>query len=381
MKTYDMVIIGGGIYGLYISTLKELKDKKKLIIEIEDKCFKRASYVNQARVHNGYHYPRDLKTSGDAHKYFDQFNKEFSYAINSSFKSIYAISNNCSLTSAAEFEDFCKKIGLPIEKEDPKKYFKENKVEAAYSTIEYTFDANKIRDELLKKSSANNTEIMYSTYVESYEIFDGKYHLVLNNKSSVETPLVINTTYSSINCVNKLFDIPLIDVKYELCEVITGKANEELQKYAFTIMDGSYFSTMPFSEGNRYSLTSVHFTPHETCLKELPFFTCQLKNEKCKCKQLQNCNTCRYRPLSKFNEMKKIFNEYLDDKFDIEYESSLFGVKPILKSSEEDDSRPTIIKKYGKKPMFVSCLSGKVSTIYIMGDFILNLYKEMENND
>ena len=42
MKIYDMVIIGGGIYGLYISTLKELKDKKKLIIEIEDKCFKRA---------------------------------------------------------------------------------------------------------------------------------------------------------------------------------------------------------------------------------------------------------------------------------------------------------------------------------------------------
>ena len=199
MKSYDIVIIGGGIYGLYISTLEELKEKKKLIIEIEDECFKRASFVNQARLHNGYHYPRDLKTSCDAHKYFQRFNDEFSYAINSSFKSIYAISNNCSLTSAKEFEEFCKKVDIPIEKEDPKKYFKDNMVEAAYSTIEYTFDANKIKDELLRKSLNNNTEILYNTYVENYEIFDGKYHLILNSKKSVEAPVVINTTYSSIN--------------------------------------------------------------------------------------------------------------------------------------------------------------------------------------
>jgi len=172
--------------------------------------------------------------------------------------------------------------------------------------------------------------------------------------------------------VNKLFDIPLYDIKYELCEVALGKGNKELSKYSFTIMDGNYFSVMPFSPDGVYSLTSVHYTPHETSYDKLPHFSCQDKNANCSCNQLRNCDDCKNKPCSKHKEMEILFNDYLLNKFSFEYDKSIFAIKPILKSCESDDARPTIIKKFRSNPTFIACLSGKVSTIYIMKDFVIN---------
>ena len=39
-------------------------------------------------------------------------------------------------------------------------------------------------------------------------------------------------------------------------------------------------------------------------------------------------------------------------------------MKPILKASEIDDSRPTMIKIENVDPTFVSILSGKINGIY-----------------
>ena len=39
-------------------------------------------------------------------------------------------------------------------------------------------------------------------------------------------------------------------------------------------------------------------------------------------------------------------------------------MKPILKASEIDDSRPTVVRVMNREPMFVSVLSGKINTVY-----------------
>ena len=73
MKKYDLVIIGAGIYGLYASLNENFSQKKILIIEKEKDMLTRASYINQARVHNGYHYPRSISTAKTSAKYFNKF--------------------------------------------------------------------------------------------------------------------------------------------------------------------------------------------------------------------------------------------------------------------------------------------------------------------
>lgn len=56
-QQYDKIIIGAGLYGLYSALFCGRRGEKVLVLEYEDIPFKRATYINQARVHMGYHYP------------------------------------------------------------------------------------------------------------------------------------------------------------------------------------------------------------------------------------------------------------------------------------------------------------------------------------
>ena len=47
-------------------------------------------------------------------------------------------------------------------------------------------------------------------------------------------------------------------------------------------------------------------------------------------------------------------------------------MKPILKLSEIDDSRPTLVKQFSANPTFVSVLSGKINTVYDLKEILDN---------
>jgi len=154
-------------------------------------------------------------------------------------------------------------------------------------------------------------------------------------------------------------DIPLCDV------------NEKLSNYGITVMDGPFFSIMPFGKTGLHSLTSVTFTPHTTSYDEVPTFNCQKESKGfCSTKYLGNCNDCPAKPKTAFAYMANLARKYLKNEFSFEYKESLFSMKPILMSSEIDDSRPTIIRTYSKNPTFVSVLSGKINTVYDLDEVL-----------
>ncbi len=131
-------------------------------------------------------------------------------------------------------------------------------------------------------------------------------------------------------------------------------------------MDGPFFSIMPFGKTGLHSLTSVTFTPHVTSYENLPVFECQetCGENYCSPNQLGNCNTCSAKPKTAWPYMSNLARKYLNDELKFEYAGSLFSIKPILKASEIDDSRPTVIKVNHTEPDFVSVLSGKINTVY-----------------
>ena len=57
---YDKIIIGAGLYGLYSAELCGRQGDRVLVLEYDNEPFARATYINQARVHMGYHYPRSF---------------------------------------------------------------------------------------------------------------------------------------------------------------------------------------------------------------------------------------------------------------------------------------------------------------------------------
>lgn len=374
MQYYDKIIIGAGLYGLYSALFCGKKNEKVLILECDSKPFKRATYINQARVHQGYHYPRSISTAMKSAGYFERFNKDFSFCINMEFEKIYATSSRYSWSDGKQFKDFCKAANIPCEELQPARFFKKGMCDGAFITREYTYDAAILKEYFIEKIlNCNSVEMQFNIDVTNIERQENYYIVCLKNGKKYRTNFILNATYAGTNQILEMAGFEKFDIKYELCEIVVCDVNEKLKPYGFTVMDGPFFSIMPFGKTGLHSLTSVTFTPHTTCYDKLPNFRCQAKsNSYCSAKKLGNCNDCVAKPATAFPYLSSLAKKYLRDEYGFFYRNSLFSMKPILMNSEIDDSRPTVIKIYSKNPTFVGVLSGKINTVYDLDEVLSN---------
>lgn len=366
---YDKVIIGAGLYGLYAALFCAKKGQSVVVLEQDGAPFKRATYINQARVHMGYHYPRSFSTAIKSAGYFRRFNEDYGFCIHQKFDQVYATSAEYSWTAAGEFKEFCENAGIRCEEIPTGKYFNPGTCDGAFLTEEYTYDAMILRDYFVKSlAEYDNVSVLYNQNVAGINKGGGMFE-VATQDASYETEYVLNATYASVNQVILLAGYEPFDIKYELCEIILCNVNERLKNVGLTVMDGPFFSIMPFGKTGFHSLTTVTRTPHVTSYDTLPVFNCQ-KGDFCTARRLGNCNDCTGKPHTAWDYMSQIAKKYVKQEYGYTYEKSLFSMKPILKASEIDDSRPTVIRCFSEKPYFVSVLSGKINTVYDLDAYL-----------
>ena len=393
-QTSDKLIIGAGLYGLYAALYCGRRGQRVTVLEIEEAPFTRATYINQARVHMGYHYPRSLSTAMKSAGYFKRFVEDYGFCIHDSFQQIYATSRHFSWTDAAEFRKFCENAGIPCMDLPAEQYFQKGMCDGAFLTQEYTYDAHILRDHLLEEiGKLPNVTMRYGRRIrrivkqgDCYEIYAEAAEAAAGqtakgaSEEQYRAPFVLNATYASVNqvlhCVEGV-ETQDFGLKYELCEIILCHVDAALEKIGLTVMDGPFFSIMPFGKTGYHSLTSVTFTPHKTSYDAVPQFGCgKEKGAACTEGWLGNCNSCACKPESAWEYMSALARKYLRPDYGFTYESSLFSMKPILKASEIDDSRPTVIRRLeperadGGGPVFLSVLSGKINTVYDLDAFL-----------
>lgn len=369
---YDKIIIGAGIYGLYSALHCAPRKEKILVLEKDDAAFKRATYINQARVHMGYHYPRSYSTAIKSAGYFERFNKDYGFSILSEFDQVYATSSDFSWTNAEQFKKFCDAAKIPCEELSNNKYFKEGMCDGTFLTREYTYDAQILKKYFLEElAKYENVEIKYDSHIDTIHKNGEYYELNLSSGEKYKTTFLLNCTYAGANEILDKLGFEKFKIKYELCEIILCDVDEVFKNTGITVMDGPFFSIMPFGKTGYHSLTSVTFTPHKTSYDSLPTFECQQKSQGyCSKENLGNCNDCPAKPESAWPYMSNLARKYLKDELKFTYNSSLFSMKPIFKASEIDDSRPTVIKQFTTNPTFISVLSGKINTVYDLDDIL-----------
>lgn len=375
MEKFDKIIIGAGLYGLYSALSCAKRGQNVIVLECDPMPFSRATYINQARVHQGYHYPRSISTAMKSAGYFERFNKDFAFCINKEFDQIYATSSEYSWSNGKQFKDFCKAANIPCEELHPGNYFKNGMCDGVFRTREYTYDAMILKDYYLEELAKfpKSVRIKYGVDITGIKRDTDIYIINAADGTSYGSGFVLNATYAGTNQILNMAGFAKFGIKYELCEIILCNVNDKLKDIGFTVMDGPFFSIMPFGKTGYHSLTSVTFTPHTTSYDEVPVFDCQKKSGgHCSTFRLGNCNDCPAKPVTAFPYMAHLARKYMLDDYGFEYEKSLFSMKPVLMSSEIDDSRPTVIRKYSERPTFVSVLSGKINTVYdldeVLGD-------------
>lgn len=374
-KNYDKIIIGAGLYGLYAAKFSADKGERVLVLEYDESSFARATYINQARVHMGYHYPRSLTTAVKSAGYFRRFVEDFGFCIHDKFDQVYATSGQFSWTNARQFMDFCKAADIRCDEVAPSAYFKRGMCDGAFMTQEYTYDAQILRKYYEEQlTERENVTILYGARIDKILKKSREFEVWLKDGAEFETPFILNATYASVNqVIDKVEGIrkEFFNIKYELCEIILCEPSEALKKTGITVMDGPFFSIMPFGKTGLHSLTSVTFTPHVTSYETMPVFGCQGEGApQCNQQFLGNCNSCPHKPKSAWPYMSHLADKYLKEKYAYTYKESLYSMKPILKSSEVDDSRPTAIRVLSEEPSFISVLSGKINTVYDLDEYL-----------
>lgn len=378
---YDKIIIGAGIYGLYSAIKCGKQGQKVLVLEYDEAPFARATYINQARVHMGYHYPRSLSTAVKSANYYRRFHEDFGFAIHDKFSQIYSTSAAFSWANAEAFKRFCKAAAIRCEEVSPTLYFRNGMCDGAFLTEEDTYDAHIIRDFYMEEiGKLKNITVDFNARIESIVRTDDRVSIVYkvgSERYTAESTFLLNATYASTNQIMNIItdegkekaNFDKFKIKYEQCEIVLCSVNDRLKGVGLTVMDGPFFSIMPFGKTPYHSLTSVTFTPHVTSYDELPTFACQ-EGTDCTPQQLKNCNECKHKPITAWDHMSHLARKYMNPELEFTYEKSLFSMKPILKASEIDDSRPTAIVINSDKPKIISVLSGKINTVYDLDEYL-----------
>ena len=371
-KKYDKIIIGAGIYGMYAAkrTLEKNPNEKVLILEVENTYFNRGSYINQARLHNGYHYPRSYSTASKSAKYFERFYNDFKEGINDNFKKVYAVAADYSWANGEQFKKFCDNLNLLCDEIPKENFFNPHTIDKAFLTKEYSFDAKKIGDKLYRKLRALGCNFKFEAKITSIKKEKDIFIVQLEDGSEYFTPFILNATYAGINKIHDLLGFEYLPIKYEFCEVILCEVSDNIKNVGLTVMDGPFFSVMPFGLTGYHSITTVSRTPHFTSYDHLPPYDCS-GDEKLHTKEhRKGCIHCGIYPETAFQEMVQTAKKYLSEDIEIKYAKSLFTIKPILVASEIDDSRPTIIRQYSENPDFYTVFSGKINTMYDLDEIL-----------
>ena len=366
---YDFTIIGGGIFGCYAALYLAEKGCRVLIIEKEKELFKKASIVNQARLHGGYHYPRSVATAIMSDDNKARFTKDHEPFINFKFDKYYAVDKFGSLTDAAQFERFCEYINIKCEKVEQHDLFNFHRLEALYLTTEYTFDPILIAEYYKQKIQENDRiEILRNKEIFEAEQLNSSWKITFRDVDNQEVnevfcDAVLNATYSGSNGVNQLFGVRDIKLMHEISEM-TFVTSPQLKNIGLTVMDGQFGSLMPYGKSDMLSLSSVAYTHHKVSYENLPHFDCQKINTNCRPDFLSICNACHAKPPSNYRKMISQISHYFSDKVRLDYFTSMFTVKSKLKANFIDDGRPTEISILNENPPFYCIFAGKINSIY-----------------
>lgn len=369
---YSVAVIGGGFYGCAIAHHLRRYVPRVIVLEKNADIMQRASLNNQARVHNGYHYPRSLLTAMRSRLHFPRFVREYGFCIDDRFEKYYAVASQYSKVTAAQFYAFCQRIGSPIEpaSEAICKLFDPRRVEAVFRVVEYAFDAAKLKDRLREMLEDDHVVLRLGARVTRLARASAGQVLVSfedqNGPAELHADSVINCTYSQINQVLSDSGLPVVPLKHELTELALVEMPEPLRRIGVTVMCGPFFSFMPFPSKGLHTLSHVRYTPHQAWedRSALPLDAHGYLDGA--------------RKTSQFAHMRNDAARYMPSLRECRYTGSLWEVKTVLPANEHDDGRPILFKRQPGLPSLLSVLGSKIDNIYDALEELDALYQKRE---
>ncbi len=351
----DAVVIGGGFYGCCVAVYLRRRFARVVLYEREPALMMRASRVNQARLHNGYHYPRSFLTAARSHANLTAFREQYSRAVETGFRHLYCIARRDSKVGRRHFERLSKTVGMPMRPVPPKlmRLFNPRLVEAVYEVEEPAFNVDALREIVASQLTEVGVDIRLDTDIRTVMGIAGTQPVIeTGSGATVTADWVFNCTYAGLNQLIATDPASQPTLAHQLAEVALIEPPEELRGLGITIMDGPFFSVMPFPSENLHSLTHVRYTPHlkwtegadqrhDPALTRTP------------------CSGP-----SRFAWMVRDAMRYVPAMVRTRHVRSLYDIKTLLTGTQVDDARPILVHHEAQNSHIVSILGSKIDNIF-----------------
>ncbi|MBT5050279.1 MAG: D amino acid oxidase (DAO) family protein [Rhodospirillaceae bacterium] len=297
---------------------------------------------------------------------FLRFAHDYRDCIADDFKALYCIGAQNSLVTKHQFEKFCNQIGAAYQPagEPLQKLFNLDLIDAVYEVTEYAFDARALAGIVSREMEAACVDILLGVTVEDVKTEEDGLLLSLaqgNDRLELQSTRVFNCTYAGLNFVAPGMPAGRARLKYEIAEIALITPPEQLAGLGVTVMDGPFFSCMPFPAKGCHSLTHVRYTPHfawqDAEAGAVHPYDVLNNSAPCSRHRYMIADATRYLPLLK----------------DAHYEQSLFEIKAILLSNEVDDGRPILFQQHGDMAEMYSILGGKIDNIFDVKEAMRNV--------
>jgi glycine/D-amino acid oxidase-like deaminating enzyme len=168
---------------------------------------------------------------------------------------------------------------------------------------------------------------------------------------AIRAQCVFNCTYSQINRLLTQSGLEPLPVKHEITELALIAPPPALRNLGVTLMDGPFFSTMPFPAENLHSLSHVRYTPHESWVEPAA-----MRDPHAYLEARPPQSNCMY--------MIRDAKRYLPAIGEAKHVRSLFTVKTVLVQNEVDDGRPILLRWHPDLGNMATIMGGKIDNIY-----------------
>lgn len=329
-----VAIIGAGIYGCHLGTILSDFGIDVKIYEKESEIFNKASGNNQFRLHWGFHYARDYRTRQQSKIGFSKFMDHYKDFTEEIAENLYVVPKYNSLidfrTYLAIFShegfsfDLLKPDDIPFLKNIDGVINVDERV-ICVDQMRKSFK-HKLKDKILLNKNIDNASFENLKQTNDY---------------------VIDCTWGKLE--------PLLESFYEVTHLAYCKYKGKTKHPALTFVDGNLWSLYPTEKKDVFTLSHVKYTPifQSNEINEVNDFVTALDEEALKENYLKMLMDVRFY----YEDFEKNF-EYIDNQVSVKTK--------IVGSNDPRDCR------VWKEDNVIRVFSGKIDTLYIAEEFVLN---------
>jgi hypothetical protein len=328
-----IAVIGAGIFGCTAAIFAAKAGHEVHLFEQGNDILGGATSHNQFRMHQGYHYPRSPETVRECRKGLQSFAPFYAGTMVGTNPRYYAIADQGSFLNAGDYLKFLNDNDLPWQLANPNII---DHIQLAIRVNEVSLDPHKLYTDINIKLSLHKVNLHLNTAA---------------SKKMLDFDQVIVAAYAGINSVLSALDVGNEEYQFEVCEKPVIQMPPAFGNTSVVVMDGSFCSVDPFPGVGGHLMGHVEYAIWKRSFGVKPDIPHNLEN-------YINKGIISNPEHTKWPAMQADGSRYIPMLEEAKHLGSMFTVRTVLKSVEETDARPTLVKRLDEK--VVRIYSGKL---------------------